>query len=183
MSEIIQQEEVFHLAQRGLFIRGEITKPEKNGKDKAKIFILSGLHLAKGVCINYIEYRYTYYQLQNGRDFVSHLEQKVFTPDKENYYNTLGVLRIWDNWGHIKLFEKLWPEVIVTKSVDFYTTGPIFKQLPLADPAVISHLARFQGMIGQTRNPQIQDYGLEQVYVRLGALISQQLKKWNQMVG
>jgi len=183
MSEIIQQEEVFHLAQKGLFIRGEVTKSGKEQKDHAKIYILSGLQLAKGVCINYIEYRYTYDQLQNGRDFASHLEQKVFTPDKENYYNTIKVLRIWDHWGHIRLFEIPWPEVIVTRFMDFYSTGSIFQTLPLTNPAVITHLARFQGMIGQTRNPQIQDYGLEQVHVRLGALISQQLKKWNQMVG
>ena len=181
--QAITQEEIYHLAQRGLFIRGEVNKHSSN-RDKAKIYLLCGIPVAKGVYLNYVEYRYTYDQLSNGRDFVSHLEQKVFAPDA--YIKTLEILRMWfEMWFErcaIELFGALSPEVIVAMDSNA-KEGQDFKQLPLTDPTVITHLARFQGMIGQARNPKIQDLALEQVYVRLGALISQQLKKWSQMVG
>ena len=176
--QTISQEGIHQLALKGLFIRGFINKYSHNERDRAQIHIISGL----GACYNYVEYQYTYAQLQNGSDFVAHLERKVFTP--QEHIDVFEVVKILGNLDGIELYDNLSPEVIITKfNVHPQNIIPACKQLPLTDLAVITHLARFQGMIGQSRDPKIFDGALEQVYARLGALISQQLRKWSQMVG
>jgi len=180
MEEKIRQEEIYYIADNGLFIRGIINKPSRYEQDQAKIYLLSGRPSVLGEK-KYVEYRYEYKQLKPGRDFAFQLEQKIFVSDE--YIDTLGILRVWGL--DVEEFEKIKPEIIIAKITNSTTefVGTLFQHLPLTDPAVIVHLARLQGMIGQTKGPGISELGREQVFVRLGALITQQLKKWSQTIG
>ncbi|OGY41885.1 MAG: hypothetical protein A2Y82_05535 [Candidatus Buchananbacteria bacterium RBG_13_36_9] len=174
----IRQEDIYNFAQKGLFIRGSIEKNLQN-LDRAQIYILSGTRLVKGVCVNYIENYYTYCQLDNGKEFVARLEQRVFVP-KEN----IDILRGLQIWGDdYKIFEKPLPEVIVARIINNNFEGSTYKQLPLSDPAVISHLSRMHGLIDHPRDPEIGSINREKICSRLGSLISQQLRKWSRMMG
>ncbi|MFA5188893.1 MAG: hypothetical protein WC460_06025 [Patescibacteria group bacterium] len=171
----ITSDQILNLASKGLFIRGEIHK-HSNNLDKASICIVCSTCRSKDVFLDYVTLKYTYDQVLNGKSFDAYLECKKF-----HYLNARLYLKDILDSNFFK--EKLSDIVMLEKLGDNANLTNKYIQLPLATPAVIAHLARFHGMIGQSQSPKVQNDGLEVVYMRLGALISQQLKRWSQMVG